>query len=108
MRELALVLLVAEADAPVRSVAERLVLRAAAAAERIALGRSNRTGGLAAERDAADDRVGAVLRDRDSRRSLLSTRLHVGQRVAQRAGRALADGVDDRLDRSSIGIDPGL
>src|SRR6185503_2471696 len=65
-----LVRVVLEADAPVRAVAERLVLRGAAAAQRVALARGESVRCLTCERDIADNRIRSVLRHGDSRRAL--------------------------------------
>src|SRR5258706_2505795 len=103
-----LVRVVLEADAPMRAVAERLVLRAAAAAERVALGGGDLARDLPGQRDGADDRVRAVLCHGDSWRTHRRLWLDAVERVAQRAGRTLAHGLDDRLDPRAVGIDPGL
>ena len=91
-----------------RAVAERLVLRGAAAAQRVALSGGNRVGALPGQRDRADDRVRSVLRHGDPGRVLLRRRFDVIDRIAQRAGRTLADCVDDCIDARAVGIDPRL
>src|SRR5258705_7302646 len=82
---------VAKADAPVRAVAERLVLRLAAPAERVVLVR-----GAVAERhlyqlDAAGNRIWPVVGHRHHRRTILVAMLDAVDRIAERARRALPD-----------------
>src|SRR3989442_4782641 len=76
---------VAETDLPVGAVAKRLVLRSAAAAQRVMLFRCALAEGHAEQLDAAGDRVRPVVGHGDRRLALLVAVLDVFDRVAQRA-----------------------
>src|SRR5262245_12962067 len=73
---------VAELDGPVRAVAERLVPRGTATAQRVALSRRNCIRALARQRNRAGDRIGPVLRYRDPGRALRRRCFDVIDRIA--------------------------
>src|SRR3989442_14828850 len=91
-----------------RTVAERLVPRSAAAAQRVMLFRCALAERHAEQLDPAGDRVGPVVGHRDRRLALLVAVLDVLYRVAQRTRGAFLDRLDDLLGACAIGIDPGL
>src|SRR5258708_24971144 len=91
-----------------RAVAERLVLRAAAAARRLMPLRCPRAQGHADQLDPAGDRVRPVVHPRDRGVALLVAVLDAGDRVAQRPRRAFLDRLDDFFGARPIGNDPGL
>src|SRR5882672_2219449 len=99
---------VAESNVPVRAVAERLVLRRAAAAQGVVLGRGALAELYAHQLDAAGDRVGPVVGHGDHRRALRRLRLDAVDRVADRSGRALADRRDDLLHPGAVWSYPRL
>src|SRR2546426_3019647 len=99
---------VAEPDLPVGAVAKRLVLRSAAAAQRVMLFRCALAEGHAEQLYPAGDRVGPVVGHRNRRLAFLVAVLDVLYRVAQRTRRAFLDRLDDLLGACAIGVDPGL
>src|SRR5207245_11217380 len=91
-----------------RTVAERLVPRSAAAAQRVVRFRCALAEGHAEQLDPAGDRVGPVVGHRDRRLAFLVAVLDVLYRVAQRTRGAFLDRLDDLLVARAIGVDPGL
>src|SRR5439155_25269802 len=91
-----------------RTVAERLVPRSAAAAQRVVLFRCALAEGHAEQLYPAGDRVGPVVGHRDRRLALLVAVLDAVDRVAQRTRGAFPDRLDDLLGARAIGVDPGL
>src|SRR5947208_10011032 len=91
-----------------RTVAERLVPRSAAAAQRVVLFRCALAEGYADQLYPAGNRVGPVVGHRDRRLAFLVAVLDVLYRVAQRTRRAFLDRLDDLLGARAIGVDPGL
>src|SRR5258708_16789861 len=88
---------IAEPRVPVRAVAERLVLRRAAAAQRVVL-RGRALPELHAHKlDAAGDRVRPVVGHGHHGRALRRVGLDAVDRVAERPGRTLPDRRDDLL-----------
>src|SRR5215469_6794272 len=100
-----LVVFVLEPDVPVRAVAERFVLRMAAAAERVVLGESSRVLLLALDRDVALDVVRAVLRHIDRLIAILAFIVDAVARETERARWALPDDRNDLIGRCTVSRD---
>src|SRR5258708_37781897 len=99
---------IAEPRVPVRAVAERLVLRRAAAAQRVVLRGGTLPELHAHELDAAGDRVRPVVGPGDHRRAVRRLGLDAVDRVAERPRRALPDRRDDLLHPGAVRSDPRL
>src|SRR5258708_24531056 len=99
---------IAEPRVPVRAVAERLVLRRAAAAQRVVLRGGTLPELHAHELDATGDRVRPVVGHRYHRRALRRFGPDAVDRVAERAGRALPDRRDDLLHPGAVRVYPRL
>src|SRR5713226_2480183 len=97
-----------EAELPVRAVAEGLVFRAAAAAQRVVLPGRVLAELHAEELDTALHGVRTVIGDGNARLTIAVAVLDAIDRIAERSGRALLDGGDDLLDACAIRIDPRL
>src|SRR5215470_14761995 len=99
---------VAELRFPVRAVAERLVLRGAAAAQRVVLEGRAVPEPDTQQLDSAGHRVRAAVGH--GHRRLATRRLGLGpfDRIAQRPGRTFPDRRDDLLDLLAVGVYPGL
>src|SRR5438552_17255508 len=91
-----------------RTVAKRLVLRSAAAAQRVVLFRRAFAEGHTEQLDPAGDRVGPVVGHCDRRLAFLVAVLSLADRVAQRTRWAFLDRLDDLLGDRAIGVDLGL
>src|SRR5262249_16853875 len=102
-----------EVDVPMHAAAERLVLRVSAATERVvlgggALGAGDGCPALVGQRDRAGDPIRPVPAHFDGclARSVpagLSAPLDSVDRIAQRAGRAIAHGADDVVHAAPAG-----
>src|SRR5258708_31191536 len=97
---------VAKLHAPVAAVAERLVLRRAAAAQCVMLLRRAVAELDAHQLDATGHGIGTIVGDDHFRWPLGILRLYAVDRVAQRTGGTFANRGDDLLHRRAIGIDP--
>lgn len=91
------VLGILEVDGPVRTVAERLVLRSSTPAQREVLTGRALPPLLGLEVDSAHDVVRAILRDGDRGRSILITVFLTAEAVTERARRTLLDRLDDPI-----------
>src|SRR5262245_57344909 len=99
---------VLEPDLPVRPIAERLVLRSAAAAQRVVLLRGAVTKCHGRKFDAAGHCVRPVVHHRDHRLARGRLRFDAVPGIAQRPGGAFLDRGDHLRDCGAIGVDPGL
>src|SRR2546426_4352402 len=99
---------VAEIHFPVRAVAERLVLRRAATAQRVVLGRGALPELHSHQLDAACNRIRPVVGHGDHRRVLWRLGFDAVDRVAERPGWALPDRGDDLLHPGAVRSYPRL
>src|SRR6266850_2421431 len=91
-----------------RAVAKRLVLRRAAAAQRVVLGGSTVAELYAHKLDAARNCVGAVIGHGHHGRALRGLRFHAVDRIAQRPRGTFLDRGDDLANLCAVRIDPRL
>jgi len=101
-------LVVHEAGVPVAAVAERLVARVAAAAQREVLAAGAVAAVRTLQRNAAAHLVGAVAGDVYLRTVVVGGLGLAAFDVAQGARRTLAHGLDDRVPVGAVRVDPGL
>lgn len=107
MRNISKLSISLEIDIEVRSIAERLVLGSATAAERVMFFRFRFGSQVVFELNASNHVEGSILGHDDRRLPVEISIVPASYLVTQSSRRALPDGFDDLLDASSIGIDPG-